>query len=538
VRGEYEYPLAPLAVDAAGELFWQRARAIQPDLVSTTGAAQAVYAICERVDGLPLAIELAAARTNIMSPQALLKRLTLRLPILTHGAADLPVRQRTMRDTIAWSYDLLDADEQRLFWRLAVFHGGCTLEAVEAVCAQPHERAVGAVLHTLAGLVDKSLVRVVGLLDGAPRFSVLETIREYGLERLEESGEAETLRERHARYYATWAEATARIAPGQDTRDEQIAREFANARAALQWAAATGRAELGLQVINGFGRVWYERGLVSEQRRWLDAMLALDASSGHSASAAVRLSALFGASLLSLTQGDRDRAEALATEGLALAQSLEDRGGEAGMLYNLGCVAQARGDPTRAETLFAESLVRCRETDDSPGKDRALVAIANVARLRGDYQRATELLEECLADARALAASWTAGNVLASLGHVARESGDLQRAKACYRESLALQQQSGNRIYTALCLEALAATACDEGHMERATLLCAASATLRDETQAPMPPPEQVVFDRTRDACCATLGDEAFARLWTTGRALSQAAAIAYALGDGARSPV
>ncbi|GAC1449775.1 MAG: hypothetical protein PVSMB4_08230 [Ktedonobacterales bacterium] len=497
-----------------------------------------MHAICERVDGLPLAIELAAARTSIMSPQALLERLTMRLPMLTAGAADLPARQHTMRDTIAWSYDLLDADEQRLFWRLAVFHGGCTLEAVEAVCAQSQERTAGAaVLHTLAGLVDKSLVRVVGLLDGAPRFSMLETIREFGVERLEETGEAETLRERHAAYYATWAEATARIAPGQDTRDEQIARELANARAALQWAAARGRAELGLHVVTGFGRVWYERGLVSEQRTWLDTMLSLDASTGHASSAAVRLAALFGASLLSLTQGDRDRAEALATEGMALAQRLGDRSGEAGMLYNLGCVAQARGDPARAETLYAESLARSREADDSQGKDRALVAIANVARLRGDYERATQLLEECLADARALAASWSAGNVLASLGHVARERGDLQRAKACYRESLALQQRSGNRIYTALCLEALAATACDEGHMERAALLGAAAATLRDETQAPMPPPEQEIFNRTRDACYTALGDEAFARLWAAGRALSQAAAIAYALADDAPCP-
>lgn len=537
LRGEHDFALAPLPVDAAAELFWQRAHAMRPDLTATADAARAVRAICARVDGLPLAVELAAARARVLTPQALLERLTSRLPMLTAGAADLPARQRTMRDTIAWSYELLEREEQRLFWRLTVFEGGCTLESVEAVCGESHEGATGSVLDTLAALVDKSLVRVTGLPAGSPRFAMLETIREYGLDYLEESGEAQALRQRHAEYYAAWAEATARVAPGQDARDEQIAREFANARAALLWARTRGDGALGLRLVNGFGRVWYERGMVSEQRSWLNVMLAMDSTSNCPAPAAVRMAALFGASLLSLTQGDRDRAESLANEGLALAQTLEDRSGEAGMLYNLGCVAQARGDPDRAENLFTESLNRCRETGDTGGKDRALIAIANVARLRGDYDRAMVLLEECLADARALAASWSEGNVLASLGHVARERGDLDRAKACYRESLTLQQQAGNRIYSALCLEALAATACEEGQAERAALLCAASAALREETQAPMPTPEQKIFDRTVAMSRSALGDAVFERLWTTGRELSLEQASAYALADHAPLP-
>jgi len=264
LRGEQELAVAPLAQEAAMTLFHQRAEAVKPDLALTADITPTIAAICERLDGLPLAIELAAVRIRVLSPQILLERLTSRLPLLKGGAWDLPERQRTMRDAIAWSYELLDPGEQRLFRRLAVFAGGCTLAAAETICGETHESAPGSILEELAALGEKSLLYTEAPGGMPLRFSMLEIIREYALEHLQASDEAEALRRRHAAYYAHLVEDPLRMGPTQDARDEELAREFANARAAMEWARACGEFGLGLQVATGFARLWYFRGMISE----------------------------------------------------------------------------------------------------------------------------------------------------------------------------------------------------------------------------------------------------------------------------------
>jgi predicted ATPase/transcriptional regulator with XRE-family HTH domain len=535
LRGEHIWLVPPLASDAAVDLFLARALEARPDLDTTSDVRAAAAAICQRLDHLPLAIELATAWVRVLPPRVLLDRLARRLPLLVSGAADLPERQRTMRDTIAWSESLLAPAERLLFRRLAVFAGGCALEAAEAVC--------GATLAGLAVLVESSLILAAAPANDDPRFDMLQIAREYALERLEGGAAASSetpssepasregpdatdpervaLRDRHAQYYAAWSAAMSVIGPSQSTRDARVARELDNARAALEWVRERGDAVLGLRLVNGFGRVWYERGLVSEARRWADTMLALDAAgAGSPAPPDVRGWALFGASLLAATQADYERAEVLADEGLRLARSAGDRSAEAAALYNLGVAQRALGATDRAQALFEESLAICRNLGDVGGTHRAVIAVANLARVRGDHARATALLEECLADVRALEMDWGVANVLVSLGHLARELGDWPRAAACYAEALSEHHALRNPVYVALSLEGLAIVAGAQGQWERAVRLCAAAARLRETASAPLPPDEQALVATTLATARVSLSGDDFTRAWHVGREL------------------
>ncbi len=532
LRGEREWEVTPLAIEAAVELFLLRARAARPTLTLTPEAEAVVARICERLDRLPLAVELAAAHIKTLPPAPLLERLERRLPLLAGGPVDTPERHRTVRGAIAWSYDLLDEAQRRLFRALAIFSGGWTLEAAEAVCGVADEAET---LTLLESLVDKSLIHADGASEGSPRFTMLETIREYALEQAEAGGELEPLRRRHAEYYARWGQAVGNQEQGAS--DELIAVEFANARAALAWAIERHEAGLGLLVMQGVGRPWYERGYIEEGSARLSELLELSAEPGagpgnEAALAPMRLGALFGASLFASARGDYAGAERLADESLTLARRLGERGAEAAALYSLGDALRAQGDDVRAEGLFERSLTLCRELDDSAGVTRAIMGLATLLRQRGELIRAETLLEEGLTHSRALGSDWAVSNVLISLGHVARERGDGARAERLYRESLAAQEKLGNPVYVALCLEGLAAVASESGHFERVITLCAAASRLRDEARAPLPPAERAVVERTLASARAALGQPVADATWAAGSALTLTRAIEAALAD------
>jgi predicted ATPase len=359
VRGEQEFAVPPLALPDAAQamdpaelagvpavaLFVQRVQALRPDFVLTPQDAPAVAAICARLDGLPLALELAAARVKLLPPAALLARLDRRLEVLTGGARDLPERQRTLRATLDWSYDLLDAGAQALFRRLAVFAGGCGLEAAQAVGSAGASPAVsGDVLEELGILVDQSLLRLDEPADGEPRLSMLETIRAYGLERLAASGEEAQVWRCHATYYLALAEQAepALLGPEQVTWLARLERERDNLRAALSWAWESGETEVGLRIAGALWRFWHLHGYVSEGRGWLDALLERDAAEGNRAPQAVRAKALRSAGGLAFFQGDYARAEVHYDDARRLYEILGDEENRAGALHNLGIVASAR----------------------------------------------------------------------------------------------------------------------------------------------------------------------------------------------------
>lgn len=525
LRGERELKIEPLADDPASELFLARARDVRPDLPADAETLAAVRGVCRRLDGLPLALELAAVHVRALSPQALLDRLTRRLPLLNAGPRDLPDRQRTMRDAIAWSEHLLSPDDQRLFRRLAVFAGGWSLPAAEEICALPGEPAT--VLESLLSLAEKSLVRA-GVYDGEPRFSMLETVCEYAQERLDASGEAEVLRRRHAEYFASLADVAARIQAGQDERDRALRIELSNARAALEWAREQGEPEIGLRLAAGFSRLWFISGAVSEAERWLREFLALDAQAGeHAAPPILRLSALFGATRCALDRRDYAEAEACASEGLALARQYTDAAGTANMLAELGHVAEAHGDPDAAWACFEESLAFARTAGDGGAEGRALSSLGNLARRRRDYARATHYLEASLAHSRAFHLSWGVASALGALGHVACEQGDFDRAADLYRESLGLYRKMPNPAWLAWCLEGVTVVAAARGrHQEAARLVggvsARRSAALPDAT--PWPP-----YGEAAAHARAALGEDAFEAASAHGALFSTEQAIAEA---------
>jgi len=532
IGGEHELPVAPLADEAAHELFMSRARASNPALDTTAGDLAAAEAICRRVDRLPLAIELAAVWVKVLPLPALLERLSIRLTLLTGGRRDAPDRQRTLRDTIAWSYDLLTPGEQRLFRRLAVFVGGCSPEAAEAICSEASEASEGdqasgiSTLKGLAGLVEKSLLQAETHQSRpeGPHFWMLETIREYALERLRASGEAEAVERRHATYYAQLADALVQIGPDQDARHRELEGEVPNVRAALEWARARRAPDMGLRLATSLGRFWYSRGSFEEWEGWLRELLALDATGGEqAASPPVRVVGLYGMVRFAIERHDYDRAEVLAREGLDLARRYGDAIGSSNMLAELGQVAEARGELDAAMTLYDESLALW------PAGSRALSSLGNLARAKGEYDRGQRYLEQALAWARSQRMSWAVAEALTSLGHIACEQGDFVRAASRYRESLALYQTMGAAAPLAGCLEGVAAVAAASGTYERTARLCGAVAGLRAAGRvvrsAEWPP-----YVQAREAAQQALGKDAFTAAFKAGATRLLEQAIAYAL--------
>jgi predicted ATPase/DNA-binding XRE family transcriptional regulator len=571
LTGENQFPVQPFPLPAVGmsstsedvparsavvELFYQRARAVRPDFELTAGNASVVARICRRLDGLPLAIELAASRIKLFPPKVLLERLDRRLQVLAGGARDLPERQQTLRDAIAWSHDLLGAEEQTLFRRLSIFAGGCTLAAVEAVCnlsmEQPDE---GDILEGLAALVDNSLLvsrsrAFAGKENEELRFTMLETIREYAAERLESSGEAEELNRAHARYYLALAEAAQPEEGSMHVQDQwwwaQLEEEHDNLRVALRWAIRNREVEIGARLGLALWRFWNLSSHLSEGRRWLEAVLALGGPEGgaedRARGAEPALSARRWAFLhlvtgmLSTAQGDYDRAVTLYEESLALYQSLGYKKGTSGPLRELGVVAYRQGDYDRAVRLNEQALAITREFGGRFGTALILCNLADAARAQGDLRRARALLEENLTalrgeEQRARIANALA-NTLARLGSIECELGEDARASKLYKESLEVVWRFGFGFEGVACLEGLARVAAMQGRPERAARLLGTAAARREEMSTSLSPISRADHGHAVEAAREALGEEAFAAAWAVGHAMPLDGAIADAVGN------
>jgi predicted ATPase len=465
--GEQEYPVPPLELPdpvhlpplehltqyEAVRLFVERARAVKPDFEVTNQSAPAVAEICARLDGLPLAIELAAARTKLLPPQALLSRLSNRLKLLKGGARNLPARQQTLRATISWSYNLLNEEEKTLFWRLSVFSGGSTLEAIGEICDLEEDIDV---LEGVDSLLEKSLLRQEEGVGGEPRFVMLETVHEYAVERLVEDGEAEGIRRAHAQYYLTLGEEDNAKLRGPHAAKvlERLDVEHDNMRGAMQWALKTGEAELALGLGGALWWFWSVRGHYGEGRRWLEQALAMDGRTSREPMAMARA----GLGALARDQGDLDRAEEAAAEGLELlAEEGTDNSGEANLhlLLTLAHVAREREDYSRAAGLFEESLAWSREMGHDWGLASSVMSLATVTHEQGDLDRAIELYEESMELFKKrgdkLGLAWCLDN----LGLVMYSLGDLGQAAKLTEEGVALLRELGAGADTAVALSNL-----------------------------------------------------------------------------------
>jgi tetratricopeptide (TPR) repeat protein len=498
-----------------------------------------------------------------LSPPALLTRLERQLPLLTSratsGARDLDQRHQTMRTTLAWSEALLFPEEQRLFRRLAVFVGSFTLEAAEAVCAVPDGAApLGVdVLEALGTLVDQSLVKqwaADGEGGGEARFRLLYVVREYALERLEASGEAEALRQAHAAYFLGLVEERPFAAWGPEaaTWMRRLEQEHDNLWAALGWARAGGEAELGLRLATSLAGFWYVRGYFTEGRGWLEGLLALASQAvgagdvatrtagTPSVSAKARAMALAAASNLARVQGDDERALAAAAEALALA-----RGQQAGWaawvagtsLHLLGQIAWDRGDLEQAAACLEESVAQLQAVGQESMAASFLTLVGLIALDRGDLERARACCEESLAFARRTGADHPEGSALACLAHVARRRGDLASAEVLGREELLIWRRLGTPFHIAGGLEGLARTAAAAGEgarAERAARLLGAAAALRERVDVSPSPRDRVNMQRATTEARLTLGETGWVVAFAAGRALTVEEAIAEALGEAA----
>jgi predicted ATPase/DNA-binding XRE family transcriptional regulator len=550
LRGEQEYPAAPLdlpdlsrlppPVDVARApavaLFVQRARQVSPTFAIAPTNALAVAAICRRLDGLPLAIELAAARVKLLSPNGLLDRLDRGLPLLTGGPRDLPARQRTMRDTIAWSHELLDQAEQALFARLAVFAGGWTIAAAEAICGGFGELAAPDLLAHHSALLDHSLIsRRDG--DSVPasgeederagalaRFAMLEMIREYAGERLAQRDEVATLRARHAAYFLAYAERLepAFLGPAQAAILGRMALDEANLRVALAWYDEAGSVEDGLRLAAALFRFWWARGHYAEGRGWLDKFLCR--ASGAPSTARAR--AAGGLALLLYRMGEFAAARAWSEESLAIERAGGDMRASAWPLGTLALTYEAEGERELARRLFEEALALSRAADDRVGIARALSNLADNARFVGAWERAAALYEECLTLDRALGNAEGLAVRQHNLGYVALHAGDYQRAAELFVASLRGYRPLGHQYGLVAVVEGLAGVAAASGQYDPACRLFAAAAAVRQRIAAPVDPvdrPEQV---RRLSAAQAALSAEAFADAWAAGASLSLEAAL------------
>ena len=511
VTGEQEYPVLPFVHEEGVGFFLARARAVEPDFP----ADDAVAEICHRLDELPLALELAAARVKALSPRQILERLEQRLFLLTRGARDLPERQRTLRATMEWSYELLAKDEQRLFARLAVFRGGCTLEAAEDV--------VDADLDLIQALVDKSLLRRT-----EERYWMLETIREFAAERLEESGEGEELRRRHADHFlelAEEAEPNLRWSGSPGEWIERLERERDNLRAALDRLNVSGENERVLRLAGALSRFWYIRGYVEEGARRLEnALHAPDART------AARANALSGAAVMALAGGDAATGRLRAEDALALQRELGDAWREAEAGFLLAHAVADQSEFETAEQLFDESLRRFRELRDEHYTLLATYNLAAVIEERGDLDRARKLHDDNLRSARAQSDERI---VALSLGHLASyacDEGRIEASLSMHKESLRILHGLGDRPAIAGSLGRFARTLAVAERAGMAARLLSSSETLREEIGSASVPWVAKMNEETLSAICAQLDEAAFAEAWEKGRALTIDDAVALAL--------
>jgi predicted ATPase/DNA-binding SARP family transcriptional activator len=553
LRGEHEVEVAPLAVPdlqrppgldpdaqtAAVSLFVARARDVRPDFLMTPENAASIHEICVRLDGLPLALELAAARIKLLSPQVLLARLGSRLQLLTGGARDLPARQQTLRDTITWSYNLLTPTTQRLFQRLAVFVGGWTLEAAAAVCDEDGDLGLD-VLDGMQALVNQSLVRQEQGLDGKPRFTMLETIREYALEQLGISGEQDLLGQRHATFFLTLAEAAHR--PQEVTWLDRLEAEHANLRAALAWSRTEAGGETGLRLAVALWAFYSARGHLSEGRGWLIAAVAQSQASGSSGQNTrqhllLRAQALDCIGAVASWQGDLAASQSALEAGLALSRELERSEEIIGTLSKLGMLSQMQGDYERAGALLEQSLTLAKQVGDTHGISWCHLFQGILVYSQGNVGRASELWEESLIEFQGTNDIWGIVSVHSYLGMVMLDQGNHVQAQAHLSESLTRLWEYGDRWQLAFGLELCARLAALAGRQEqgqppglRATRLFGAAEALRERLGAPRMSFQEPSYQRGVDAARAQLGQATFAVAWEAGRAMLPEQALAEAL--------
>jgi predicted ATPase/class 3 adenylate cyclase/DNA-binding CsgD family transcriptional regulator len=540
VRGEHEYDVPPLAAPPpdhassspalqqypAVALFVERAQAIRPDFTLTAENGADVAIVCARLDGLPLALELAAARTRLLTPAAMVARLERRLPLLSSGPRDLPARHQALRDTIAWSYELLDPDEQRTFRGLGVFVGGFTLEAAESVIGgdEPPFDVLGAVER----LVAQSLVRPDPGDGREPRFRMLETIREYALDRLEAERETASLRDRHLAWHVDLAERgiQQQNGPAWGGWLDRFEAEHDNLRAALAWSEqSTCAPETGLRLARALAGFWLLRGHHRVGRAWLARTLAR-----APARTANRAAALANAGFLAVRQNDYDAATPYMEEALTISRELGDRRSVAQTLLRFGVIPHHQGSLDRAQAMLEESLALLRELDDPRGVATALQYLADLARDRGDFAAAASAYDESLALARQHENHHGIAYSLRGLGHLARSRGEYARASRLLAESLTLLKGLRDRRCIPLCLEGIACIEVGPHWAERAVRMLAAAQTLQSTTGAPAPPAEMADHRRTEADARAQLGEERFAAAWAAGAGMSLDEAVAFAL--------
>jgi predicted ATPase/DNA-binding SARP family transcriptional activator len=570
-------PRRPIEVEKlrrtdAVSLFVERAREARSDFELSDVNAAAVVEICRRLDGLPLALELAAARVRLLSPRAIVSRLGRRLDLLRAEAPEAPERHRTLRAAIEWSYHLLHEDEQRLFPSLGVFVGGFTLDAAEAVVGGPDLE----VLDSVDSLLDSSLLRPERTAGDEPRVGMLETIRDYALERLADSADGEVVRHRHAAFYLKLAEdAEPELrGPFQVSWLERLVAEHENLRAALEWATATEAADIGLAGAAALWRFWQVRGLLGEGRERLERLLALDA---RDVSAAVRARARASAGRVAFMQGDYESARRYLEESLPVQRQLGDQAGTTMTLALLGNIAHVQGDdrsaqklveesvsagrasrdwwaqsqalrglgdlrlalqePEKARLAFEESLRAAREAGDRRNIALLLGSLGRIALSSHEHDCARALFEEGFAVAQELGDTWNIARSLDNLGLAARARGQRAAARRLLGEALALQAETDERPGIATTLELLAELAVEEGRGERAVRLYSAASLLREEFgDHPMQPAHR---DEARiGAVRAAIGEEAFTTAWANGRSMMLDQVIAYAQEAGGEADV
>lgn len=567
--GEQLYAVQPLATDArshklspAMQLFADRARAARASFMVDEEEKPVVAEICALLDGLPLAIELAAARSRHLSPAALLKQLSdgasRPLQLLSGGPRDVQRRQQTISATIDWSYHLLDAGEQQLFRHLALFAGGCTLDAVDAIC-RLRPRSSSYVLDLLSSLADKHLLQIGEMPAGEPRFWLLHVMREYGRERLQRLGEMPQMQERHARYYLEVAEEAEPelTGPQQAHWLNRLEREHDNFRAALRWALEADRAQIGLRMANALWRFWLYRNHSREGRQWLEEMLALD----HGASARLRAHAFYALGELAQQRHDLPAARAAHEEGLALRRREDDRAGSCDSLTLLGIVLREMGDYPEADELMAEALAMARKMDHPHRIAYALTGLAMSATEQGrqpearamleetldlmrsqgdlmgvwsaynnlglsacyagDYERALQLLEHSQEVVRPLEAPYFDAFCLLNISLVEARQGRFRAAAAHVNEILPAFAGNGDRLRITDCLEILATVAFGEGRLAATVTYWGAASALREQLRSPLPPVEQRDRREAEAKVRQSLAAAAYEQAWEEGRRLA-----------------
>jgi predicted ATPase len=586
VYGEHEFPVPPLLLPdlksippleelvrlPAVALFVERAVAVKREFVLSKENALAVAAICARLDGLPLAIELAAARIKLLPPSAMLARLESSLNLLTGGARDLPTRQQTLRSTVDWSHGLLNAAEQTLFRRLSVFTGGCVLEAVEAVCNTQSDLGLD-ILDGMASMVDKSLVQQVEQVDGETRFFMLSTIREYALERLAESPDESGTRRAHAAYYLVLAEEGAEDGVAHPEWLDRFEIEHDNFRLALDCLIKTGDAEWALRLGAALFRFWETREYLTEGRDSIARLLALE---GTAARPKLRARLSFAAAVLAGEQGDYASARQMFEASLETCLELNDKRGVAVALNALAVNARDRGELPVASLLFERCIAIWKDLGDSADIARALSNLANVTKLQGNYARASSLYDECLtmfrragdgtgiawtlnyqgdvarekADLtgarsfceqsltafRDLQDGWGIASVLSDLASLSCDQGNDAEARRLYGESIRMFKELGHKRGIARALECLAVSAAAQSNARQSLHLAGAAAALRQRLGAPLTPTEQVRLEKALEFARRTLGNTAGVRAWMEGWALSVEQAVCEALAGDAEA--